>query len=257
MKTASVLCSLFFYAFFSALLVIELVYPVQIGAAVVVSPWEDPLDISQTQPPPTPLTQPAPGPTSPPAYSSPKLDSPQSAQPGPGPTLPQSLTMPAPPTNNPSTPFVDLPRSPTAFGTYGAQADLPSRGDFATDGASSAYGRYDVPQASQSSMISQSAGTPMATTSKPFSNYRESSPISPYMGLYAREGVLGVDNYNAYVVPTIKQKNTNRTAASDIRKLQGRSYIQSREIYKLDRRTTRQRPARYMNYGNYYPGLSR
>ena len=90
---------------------------------------------------------------------------------------------------------------------------------------------------------------------KPFSDYREASPISPYMNLYRQDNSLGtVNNYYSLVKPQIDQRNANRRMGSAIRGLQSTTRaldVQTRGIMG----TSGQRY--HMNYGGYYPGFGR
>jgi hypothetical protein len=60
---------------------------------------------------------------------------------------------------------------------------------------------------------------PAVGSERAFGNYQPTSPISPYMSLYAPR-TLGVDNYNAYVRPQLEQQAFNQQIEARFRALQ-------------------------------------
>ncbi len=90
---------------------------------------------------------------------------------------------------------------------------------------------------------------------KAFSGYHAPSPISPYMGLYARP-TLGLDNYNAYVRPQLEQQALNQQVETRFHALEpdrspadasARSFDQ---LFTIGPGTS---GATFMNFQPYYP----
>ncbi|MCR4415712.1 MAG: hypothetical protein NUV77_25140 [Thermoguttaceae bacterium] len=98
---------------------------------------------------------------------------------------------------------------------------------------------------------------------KPFSDYRPSSPISPYMHLY-RFNPSGIDNYNLFVRPVIEQQAFNRQATRELHTLRSAAQSHGAAIDRLDQgghpwlgRGLQPTAATYMNFRQYYPGFGR
>lgn len=102
-------------------------------------------------------------------------------------------------------------------------------------------------------------GPAPAVGGKAFGDYRPSSPISPYMSLYARPTV-GIDNYNAYVRPQLEQRAFDRQVQSTFRTLESdlgmpdltpRSLGQVPGLFPVGPSVS---GAGFMSYQQYFPG---
>jgi hypothetical protein len=97
-----------------------------------------------------------------------------------------------------------------------------------------------------------------ATAQRPGANYRPTSPISPYMGLFAPR-TPGIDNYNAYVRPQLQQNAINQQTESRFRNLQSMSDLQGTTLQQLEQGSqlfeSEGAPAgsTFMDFGAYYP----
>jgi hypothetical protein len=97
------------------------------------------------------------------------------------------------------------------------------------------------------------------TGQKPGANYQPTSPVSPYMGLYAPR-TPGINNYNAYVRPQLQQNAFNQQVEGNFRSLQSTSDLQGASLQQLEQGTQLFQSeggpasATFMDYGAYYPG---
>jgi hypothetical protein len=96
---------------------------------------------------------------------------------------------------------------------------------------------------------------PAIGAGKAFGNYQPSSPISPYMSLYAPR-TLGVDNYNAYVRPQLQQQAFNQQIDTSFRTLdtdRAQQEATNRTLEQLYMTGPGISGATYMNLQPYYP----
>ena len=163
---------------------------------------------------------------------------------------------------SPFGPFVNPP-TPTPSASAGAAAADPALGRYAS---------FAVPQSTGAlGLQGRPPSAPSAVGGKPFGNYTPPPTISPYMNLY-REGVTGIDNYNALVRPVIEQQQRNQQTQRELSRLQQSTRAQTSNLQRLNQQTNpyqravpgygsagqqSQRPAGYMNYHQYYPGFGR
>ncbi len=91
---------------------------------------------------------------------------------------------------------------------------------------------------------------------KPFSGYRQTSGISPYMNIFRSGTDNGtIDNYTTLVKPQLDQHYLNQQYGRDIRGLQTDSRTQGQSLQQINQSRQLQgvsTPQFYMNYGNYY-----
>ena len=165
--------------------------------------------------------------------------------------------------------------APSPFGPFMNAPTLTpsaSAGAAAVDPALGRYASFAVPQSTGAlGPRGRPPSAPASVGSKPFGNYTPAPTISPYMNLY-REGVTGIDNYNALVRPVIEQQQRNQRTQRELSRLQQSTRAQSSNLQRLNQRTNPyqravpsygsggqqgQRPAGYMNYHQYYPGFGR
>jgi hypothetical protein len=94
---------------------------------------------------------------------------------------------------------------------------------------------------------------------KPYSNYRASSGVSPYMNLF-RSGFGGVDNYSTLVRPQLEQRTLNQKFGRDIGGLEQDLRSRNLDLQLLNQASrtpqTVTSPQYYMNLGGYYPGYN-
>jgi len=99
------------------------------------------------------------------------------------------------------------------------------------------------------------------STNKPYSGYRPSRGVSPYMNLFRDDTDFGrIDNYNTLVRPRLQQQNENRQAAGQIRGLQGATRAQGSAIQHIGNRTgtvPRTTGQFFNNTQQYFPGAGR
>ncbi len=62
--------------------------------------------------------------------------------------------------------------------------------------------------------------TPAQAPEKPFANYEAAPVLSPYMNLYRRDHVAGIDNYNLYVKPALEAEQNRKQMQSQINSIQ-------------------------------------
>ena len=95
---------------------------------------------------------------------------------------------------------------------------------------------------------------PAVGKEKAFGGYQPTSPISPYMGLYAPR-TLGIDNYNAYVRPQLQQQAFNQQVDTNFRALETERTQQdaSRSFDQLYSTGPGTSSATFMNFQPYYP----
>jgi hypothetical protein len=105
------------------------------------------------------------------------------------------------------------------------------------------------------------APSPTAISQKPFSGYSPPPTYSPYMNLFRTDNDRGrVNNYYSLVRPAVDQQRVNYQTQNSLQSLQTTTRVQGSQLEQLNQRTQPPRPAAnpsFMNYQNYYPGLSR
>lgn len=62
--------------------------------------------------------------------------------------------------------------------------------------------------------------TPTQAPEKPFANYEAAPVLSPYMNLYRRDHVAGIDNYNLYVKPALEAEQNRKQMQSQLNAIQ-------------------------------------
>jgi hypothetical protein len=93
---------------------------------------------------------------------------------------------------------------------------------------------------------------------KPFSSYRTTTGVTPYLNLFRTNGFDGIDNYNTLVRPMVEQSYLNRRVSGEIRGLQSSRVRQDTSIRRIGEATTTLQgygtPQYYQNPKGYYPG---
>ncbi len=200
-------------------------------------------------------------PASKPTATAPPSDVPSaSALPsGPAPSsLAPAAAAPGPSASMPTGPRPFLPASPADERSQGGARPSVSAGAPPSFGSPYVTSPVVAPPAAA---VYGAASSPTDVRDKPFSDYRPSSPISPYMNLY-RFNPSGIDNYNLFVRPALEQQSFNRQAGAELRTLRSATQFQGAAIQQLDQRGhpwhgqgLQPSAATFMNYGQYYPGF--
>lgn len=89
---------------------------------------------------------------------------------------------------------------------------------------------------------------------KPFADYRQPSPVSPYMNLY-QPHAFGVDPYNQFVRPQLAQQAFNQQTQSQIQNLQSANNTQGAALQYYHDQMMPIRGATFMQFQQYYPGF--
>jgi hypothetical protein len=149
-----------------------------------------------------------------------------------------------------SRPYVVSPSGKSPYDRWAS-----SRSGYQGYSSASGYGSTRTSDAFQRA----ASRAPQATAaSKPFSDYRAPSGVSPYMNLFRTDRTDGVDNYNLLVKPRLDQRRDNQLFGKEIRGLQGASQQHGSALRNLGRAPQGGNvPGYYRNYGGYYPGLQR
>lgn len=192
-----------------------------------------------------------------------------------------SQLMPPIPTN-PARPFIPVPSEveprptqpvstslprfgPADSGNIGQVWRTPTSGAVGDDARPQAgLGRYLPPgqRVTTTPTPGRSLTQPFqpAAATRPFSNYRPRSPVSPYQNLF-REGTSAIENYYTLVRPQIEAQREQQQFQQNLQNLLIESRTQQTNLRQLDQRTNEMRgvpyPSYYMNYSPYYPGISR
>jgi hypothetical protein len=143
-----------------------------------------------------------------------------------------------------------MPVSPAAINAL--------RGPLPSPGVSPAPGPAAAAPASIGTGV---APVPAAVDEKPFTGYTPPPVYSPYMNLYRTDNDRGrINNYYSLVRPVVEQQQTNRQTQTSLQSLQSTTRTQGTQLQQLNQRTQPPMPTStptFMNYQNYYPGLSR
>lgn len=165
-----------------------------------------------------------------------------------------------PPTATPSTAGIDTSGRPVgAFGPMNATAS-PTRAPL---GMPNSYASMQTAQQqNRRAAAVKSASVPtVAPQPKAFAGAQSmGSGVSPYMNLFRNGNNNGtVDNYSTLVRPELEQRRANHKFGTDLNGLERSTYSQGSTIRQLNRDTMNLQGAnatqRFMNYGDYYPGL--
>lgn len=184
----------------------------------------------------------------------------------------QSPANPIPVQRSYSTAWPSLSSTPTRQYGHGGTGSTAANGLLAPTGQAGAA-RYPTSLGSRgggSSFTSQAALGAMSgsrpsarrtASSKPFSSYSPKPGVSPYMNLFRTDNFSGIDNYNLYVRPTMRQQQTNRQTRTELNSLRSNSGAHGTQLRDLNQRTDTlqgtSQPGRFGNYLDYYPGLKR
>ena len=165
-------------------------------------------------------------------------------------TASQQSYMPLPPTHPAaaSEAFPLLP--PTAYSPSGR-------------GRSTGQQRYGQPYVSYAArQAADRASRGSRRTAKPYSNYRPSPAISPYLNLFrfqAGEEFSNVNTYYTQVKPFVDQRFKNTQFGGQISKLKNASRFTSTALRYLGRESRTLQgtalPQYHMNYQGYFPGF--
>ena len=91
---------------------------------------------------------------------------------------------------------------------------------------------------------------------KPFSGVQQSSGVSPYLGLDARESESGLPNYYQFVKPALDQQRTNQVQQAQYQRLQRQFRTTAASVgATLPNGTmpTTGHSSQFMNNGGFYP----
>jgi hypothetical protein len=151
--------------------------------------------------------------------------------------------------------------SPTAYavpGLSGGAAYFTPRASRPTFQPPTSYDSFTTQQARLSigARANRAAGgSPLLDTPKPFSDYDQPAAVSPYMELGRISSYAGdIDNYSQFVKPQLERQRASQQVGSQIRQLQTNVRALNTETQSL--RGVRI-PQYFMDYGGYYPALSR
>jgi len=102
---------------------------------------------------------------------------------------------------------------------------------------------------------------PALAGTKPFSSYRTTTGVSPYLNLFRTNGFDGIDNYNTLVRPMVEQSYLNRRVSGQLQGLQSSRVRQDSSIRRIGEATSTLQghgtPQFYQNSKGYFPGQPR
>ena len=184
-----------------------------------------------------------------------------------------TMAMPFAPTEGPTSDtggMLGQPMAPTESGpSTGASAAGAGAGGAAYPMAPT-MGRRSAPRSGQTSRMpagqgrqtqrfgggSGMMGAPV--DSKPFTGYRPTSGVSPYMNLFRRDSMGTVDNYTSLVQPQVEQRFLNQRFGRDIGGLERNARTQGINLQRLNQeeRTLQgvATPQFFMNSRGRFPG---
>lgn len=100
----------------------------------------------------------------------------------------------------------------------------------------------------------QRAAAPLRVA-KPFSGVQQTSGLSPYLALDARESEDSLPNYYMFVKPQLDQQRYNAVQQAQYQRLQGQVNAAASMASgpPVDNAATADYRNRFLNYGGYYP----